>query len=240
MNQTYGTHSDICTRFYDLVYDANHVADFVLEKIKPFSPKEGLFIGGMFLIANQLISQGIKLTLSDYSDEMIDQGKRRLPNANFVRADLKSLPFEYQFDSIFVIGRVFTHMLTDVDATSALHGLYKSLKSGGFVFFDNYEDSKIQKTNYFNGTVIVADAKTNIVRDSTTKLVSTDPMVVDWSARYSSDENGTLTTFEDQMLHRAFAREEINKLVEASGLKLISQGDNFDETSFYTIAAKAL
>jgi len=238
MNQTYGTHSDICTRFYDLVYDPDYVARFILEKISPFPAKHGLFIGGMFLIAKQLMSHGVELTISDYSDEMIAQGKRRLPTTHFVVADLKALPFKNQFDSIFVVGRVFTHMLTDQDASSALCGLHDSLKFGGVVFFDNYEDSKIQKTDYFNGKVRVRDTNTQIVRDSKTNLISEKPFVVDWSARYSYDENGATSSFEDQMLHRAFSRNEIQALVEASGLKIIKQGDNFDDTSFYTIAVK--
>src|SRR5277367_50349 len=135
MNQTYGTNSGICTRFYDLVYDADQVAQFVLDKVSSLPVKKGLFIGGMFLIARQMISRGVELTISDYSDEMIAQGKRRLPDAEFVRADLKSLPFENQFDSIFVVGRVFTHMLTDSDAQNAMRGIHRSLKSGGFIFF---------------------------------------------------------------------------------------------------------
>ena len=133
MNRTYGTHSDICTRFYDLVYDPDLVARFILDKLDPLSAKSGLFIGGMFLIAKQLISCGIDLTISDYSDEMIVQGNQRLPESNFVLADLKALPFKNQFDSILVVGRVFTHMLTDLDASNALRGIYESLRSGGII-----------------------------------------------------------------------------------------------------------
>ncbi len=239
ISQTYSTHSETCTKFYDLVSDPTEVAQFVLSKVEPFQPKQGLFVGGFFLVAKELIKHGLNLTVCDYSDEMVAQGRSRLPATKVIKADLKCLPFENQFDSIFVIGRVFTHMLANDDAKSAICSLEKSLKTGGIVLFDNYENSKIRKTDYFNGQVIVDDARSRIVRDSFTTLVSEEPYIINWKANYLSSENGVVSRFQDQMLHRAFSRNEVEQFCEACGLEVVDQGDNFDETSFYTLAVKS-
>ena len=169
---------------------------------------------------------------------MVLQGISRLPSTRVMKADLRDLPFENQFDSIFVIGRVFTHMLTNDDARSALGSLQRSLKNGGVVFMDNYEDSKIRETDYFNGRITVSNSNIEIVRDSSTEFVSEQPYIVNWSAEYRWKENGRVGHFKDQMLHRAFSRRELAKMLEKNGLTVVTQGDNFDDTSFYTLATK--
>jgi hypothetical protein len=169
---TYSQYSKICTKFYDLVSSAEEVAQFVQGKVKPFQHRQGLFVGGFFLVAKRLIECGFDLTVCDYSDEMIAQGRMRLPATNLIKADLKQLPFENQFDSIFVLGRVCTHMLTDEDVKSAMTGLKRALHKDGVVLFDNYEASKIQKTSYFNGKITVSDSNIKIVRESVTERVS--------------------------------------------------------------------
>ena len=235
---TYQDFSDICTRFYDLVIDPDQVADFVAKKISAFQIKEILFVGGFFLVAKEIAKRGYSLTIVDYTDQMVAEGKKRLPDFVVNKADLRSLPFTQQFDCVLVIGRVFTHMLTEEDAVRALRSVLRSLRPGGLLFFDNYEASKIQRTDYFNGEVIVQDSVQRIVRSSTTSLISTEPFVVNWSARYEIASGTRSGYVEDEMLHRAFSREEIEQLLNRNHFAVIASGDNFDETSFYTLAKK--
>ena len=147
---TYSSFSDICTKFYDLIVDLEEVANFVLSNVKPYPTKNSLFVGGFFMVAKVLAKAGWALTVVDYTDEMVEEDKKRLPGVTVEKADLKDLPYENQFECIFVIGRVFTHMLTSADVNQALQSLHSSRKPGGILFFDNYESSKIQVTNYFN------------------------------------------------------------------------------------------
>ena len=51
-------------------------------------------------------------------------------------------------------------------------------------------------------------------------------------------QNGEEKVFQDEMLHRAFSRSEMKQLLEENGFLVLDQGDNFDETSFYTVAEK--
>lgn len=236
MSDTYSKYAEICTKFYELTLNADEVARFLLSKIRAEKAKNALFIGGMIDVAKNL--NHLALTLVDYTDEMTALAKSKLPNAKIFKADLRALPFYSEFDLVFVIGRVFTHMLTESDLDSAILSCKESLKPGGRLLIDNYESTKIQKTTYFNGEVVCTEKNVQIKRDSKTELVSLDPFVVNWEANYSGFIEDREFSFNDSMEHRAFTREEFANKIRYHDLKVIEQGDNFDETSFYTLVEK--
>ncbi len=234
----YSNLAGICAKFYDLAIDAGEVADFVDARISRFKPRKVLFIGGFFSVAKELIRKGYSLTVADYTDEMVEEGMKRLPGTRVVRADIRDLPFESEFDSVLVIGRVFTHMYSEDDLKRAFRAIARSLKPGGILLFDNYEDTKIRRTGYFNGRITVKDDDIDIIRDSTTRMVSEAPFIVNWKATYTVKENGKARKFRDEMRHRAFSRNEIKGILLRNGFRQVESGDNFDETSFYSIAKK--
>lgn len=238
MSIAYTNYSDICVRFYDLVIDVKYVADFVASQLEDYKPGRCLFVGGFFAVAKELQLRGFELTVADFSEEMIVEARKRLPNTRAVVADLRDMPFEGEFDAVIVIGRVFTHMLTAEDSSRALLSTYRALKPGGLVLLDNYEDSKIQVTDYFNGRIAVESPKIAITRESSTELSSTKPFVVTWKAHYRAEFDGKTICFDDEMQHRAFSRDEMRGLLEGAGFEALSQGDNFDDTSFYTLARR--
>ena len=237
-NSTYNTHAAACVRFYDLTVNPDSVADFLFKNARCRSGEKTLFVGGMLGIAECLIARGLSLTFVDYSHEMVLEAEQRLPGISCRRADLRDLPFEEDFDLVLVVGRVFTHMLSDDDLSKALTACRISLRTGGRLFFDNYEDTKIRETNYFNGTVVAEDGETHIERESSTALKSSVPYIVEWTAKYSGRFCGAALEFQDRMLHRAFSRNEITSLASHEGLEVMAQGDNFDETSFFTLARR--
>ncbi len=238
MSHTYSTYAEICSLFYDLTLNAQTVADFVASRCRVSAGERVLFVGGMFQVAARLQSKGLLLTAVDYTDEMVATGRKKLPEAQVVKADLRNLPFDSEFDAVFVVGRVLTHMTTDEDLLQALASCQRALVSSGKLFADNYEDTRIQTTNYFNGRIVVGDTKTNIIRESTTERINEAPFVVKWRANYSGDLNGVPFHFSDSMDHRAFSRGEFSRYLSSAGFHVQEQGDNFDETSFYTVAMK--
>lgn len=214
------------------------MADFVDVKISRFGPKNVLFVGGFFLVAKELVRRRYAVTVADYTDEMVEEGRKRLPETRVIKADVRNLPFEKEFDAVLVIGRVFTHMYSDKDLRKAFQAVRKSLKPDGILLFDNYEDTKITKTDYFNGKITVKDSNIEIIRDSSTEIVSETPFIVNWKAAYIVKEDGKLQKFNDEMKHRAFSRKEMKNILEKNRFAQIEVGDNFDDTSFYLIAQK--
>ena len=236
---TYSTHAAICAKFYDMTVDSQIAGAFVLKESKAKSGSDVLFVGSMFGIAEYLRDAGLCLTIADFSREMLAVGEQRLPGTAFDCADLRDLPYTDRFDLVIVVGRVFTHMTTDEDLNRALRSCRCALRNSGRLFFDNYEDSKIQLTNYFNGVVRVADGNTEILRQSTTESVSQSPFVVRWNASYKGSHTGVPFAFEDSILQRAWSRSEIRQFLGRNGFEVVKQGDNFDDTSFFTLVEVA-
>jgi len=234
---TYSTHAAICAKFYDMTVDSLSAGTFVLKESEARLGSDVLFVGSMFGIAGYLRDAGFPLTIADYSPEMLALGKQKLPCEAFDCADLRELPYADCFDLIIVVGRVFTHMISNEDLNRALRSCRRALRDSGKLFFDNYEDSKIRQTNYFNGVVRLTDSDTDILRQSTTEYVSRSPFVVRWNASYSGSVAGIPFAFEDSMLQRAWSRSEIRQFLGTNGFEPVKQGDNFDDTSFFTLAA---
>jgi SAM-dependent methyltransferase len=238
MSNTYSHYADICTKFYELTTPPEAVAQFVFEKCHAEPGQHALFVGGMFGVAAALVNQGLQLTIVDYTDEMVELGRRRVPSATVLKSDIRELPFKGEFDLVLVVGRVLTHMTTDSDLDRALHSCRGALRGGGTLFADNYEDTKIQKTNYFNGRIEGRDSSSQILRVSTTTQISGQPLVVRWDAEYSGEFDGAPFHFRDSIDHRAFSRQEFADCLRSAGFTAITQGDNFDETSFYSVAKR--
>ena len=89
-------------------------------------------------------------------------------------------------------------------------------------------------------TIDVRDSESTITRTSTTERVTDSPLVVNWRARYSGEIWGKPFTFDDTIEHRAFSRPEFASCVSRAGFQVIEQGDNFNETSFYTLAQRTV
>lgn len=235
----YSDLAKICVKFYELSTNANEISGFIEHRVSRFKPKKILFIGGFFFVAKELVKRGYDMTIVDYTDEMVDEGKKLLPNIRIIKADIRKLPFENEFDAVLVIGRVFTHMYSDKDLENALQNIRKSLKSDGILLFDNYENTKIMKTKYFNGKIDVRDKNIRIIRNSSTEQLSKKPFIVNWKANYTVKEKDNTKTFRDEMRHRAFSRSEIREILGKNDFEFIEEGKNFDETSFYTVAKKS-
>lgn len=237
MTSTYSTHAEICTKFYDLTVDAALAGGQILRQSGAQAGQDALFVGGMFSLADYLIESGVQLMLADYSAEMVEIGQRRFPGASVAQADLRNLPYTDRFDLVFVVGRVFTHMISDADLYCALRSCRRAIRDGGRLYLDNYEDSKILKTRYFNGVIRVAEGDNVISRESSIQCISeSSPCVVRWTATYAGSFEGKPFRFDDTMEQRAWSRNEIRHALNETGFISLEQGDNFDETSFYTLA----
>ncbi|TFV89313.1 class I SAM-dependent methyltransferase [Oxalobacteraceae bacterium OM1] len=236
MRQTYSEHAAVCIKFYDLVLNRVAIDQFVAEHFDVIPGARFLFVGSMFGIAECLLRRGVRLTVVDYSDAMVAIAQARFPQARVAQADLRCLPFTHAFDAVVAAGRVFAHMISDDDLRSALLSCRAALKPYGKLFVDNYEVEKIERTAYLNGEIHVEDSTANIVRRSSITTLCDSPCVVQWDATYSGFLGNAAFAFRDTMLHRPWSRQEISSLLSQAGFAVLRQGDNFDDTSFFTLA----
>lgn len=237
MSDTYTRFAAICAQFYELTIESAAVARFLVEKTALARGERVLFVGGLFGVAASLARMGFELTVVDYSEDMTRIAATQIPTARVLTADLRSLPFNEEFHVVLVPGRVFTHMLSDADLQAAVESCRRSLLPNGRLFADNYESDKIEVTSYFNGRITCSGPDISILRTSTTERLSTTPHIVSWRAHYTGEQAGTDFDFSDSIDHRAFTRNEF--ATHLSSFDILEQGPNFDETSFYTVAARS-
>ena len=62
--------------------------------LSKYNVKKILFVGGFFLVAKKLAEKGYDVTVADYSEEMVEEGRVRLPKNKVIYADLRKLPFK--------------------------------------------------------------------------------------------------------------------------------------------------
>ncbi|MBM2614096.1 class I SAM-dependent methyltransferase [Actinoplanes sp. LDG1-06] len=104
-----------------------------LDEYGPFG--DGLDVccgtGAGLLVARAMCTGSI--TGVDFSSGMIGQARRAYPDANFVRADVRAMPFREGFDLAVSFG-AFGHFLPE-ERPALFEGVYRALRPGGLFAF---------------------------------------------------------------------------------------------------------
>ncbi len=91
-------------------------------------------------LAVAMAKMGIKVTGIDQSAQMIalakDRAKSAKVKADFMVEDMRSLPFEGEFDLVTCFFDSLNYMLSVADLQDAFVGAYRALRPGGFYIFD--------------------------------------------------------------------------------------------------------
>jgi SAM-dependent methyltransferase len=125
---------------YDQVYGvlADETASLILKEIgKSQSKRSGsvLDVGcGTGQLLRQLSPRYEKLVGVDVETEMLGYARERLPDAEFLLKDMRSLGDIGQFDLIVCVGSVLMYMHTNEDLFVALKNFRKCLKPEGKLF----------------------------------------------------------------------------------------------------------
>ena len=87
-----------------------------------------------------MAEKGIKVTGIDQSAKMIALAKDRAKSAHvkvdFEVEDMRSLPYDGEFDLVTCFFDSLNYMLTVADLQQAFAGAFRALRSGGFYIFD--------------------------------------------------------------------------------------------------------
>lgn len=231
----YSDFAEICSRFYDIYFNHEQIADLIYEHLREFNCKKIVFIGGLVLVAKELQKRGYEITFVDYTEEMIIEAKKRIKDVEFVTADMRSLYLPRVYDAVVCVGRVFTYMHTDEDAGKAIKNFADCLKLNGILIVDNYETGKIEMGDYFNGTIEVRDNNMRIKRISSLELISDKPTIHRWKAVYEVYQDG-VKSYKDKSGLRSFTKEELKSIIEKNGFRVLRFAKNFEEKSFITVA----
>ncbi len=238
-NSLYSKLSEVCHEFYRLYFPHEKIASIIDRYLSKNNCKKIVFIGGLIHVANLLQDKGYEIIFVDYTEEMIKEAQKVLSNMKFVVSDMRKLDLDEKYDAIILMGRILTYMYTDEDVQKTLTAFKNNLKDNGIILIDNYEKGKIDKGDYFNGTVEVKENNQIVKRISKMHKTQESPNLYNWDCVYEQIINGNKKSFEDKNhILRAFTKEEMQKLIELSGLKFIENVHNFEERSFITVSKK--
>ncbi|MDD9954027.1 MAG: class I SAM-dependent methyltransferase [Candidatus Woesearchaeota archaeon] len=222
--------ADVCCSFYEQFFPHEIITKKIEHYLEANNAKKIVFFGALVEVAEQLVQAGYDMTFAEYTDELFARAQEKVHANKFIQTDMRELQVE-QHDAIILMGRIFTYMYTDADAKKALRAFYNALKPDGILIVDHYETGKLDKDNYFNGSVEAG----SVTRISTMKHVQEAPALYEWDCTYV--ENGKEYHDNGHIL-RACTREEVTKLLNETGFELVEHIDNFEPRSFVTIAKK--
>lgn len=238
-NLLYSKLAEVGHLFYKLYFPHEKIASLIDGYLKKFNCKKIVFLGALIYAAKILQKRGYEIVFVDYTKEMVSEAKKVLRGVKFIVSDMRTLELGEKYDAIVLMGRILTYMYTDRDVQRAFSAFKNNLKDSGIIVIDNYETSKIDKGDYFNGVIEVKDKNLIIRRISKTNRQQTQPALYKWDCIYEKIADEEKETFEDKdHILRAFSKDEMKRLVEQSKLKFIGNFPNFEERSFITIAQK--
>jgi SAM-dependent methyltransferase len=72
----------------------------------------------------------------DYSVEMIEIAKNRVPNVAFLQGDMRHFFLKKPIESVIITARTISYLLTNKDVINAFSSIYNNLKPTGILCFD--------------------------------------------------------------------------------------------------------
>jgi SAM-dependent methyltransferase len=95
---------------------------------------------------DRLSRVGFTGTGVDLNERMLDYARIARPHLRFQAADMRSLPFEDDFDAAVCLCTTFSYNTTNEDVVTALRCLHRALRPGGLVIIDVFNPIRLIQT----------------------------------------------------------------------------------------------
>lgn len=239
LSKLYSDYGWIYEIFYEKYFNYPEIALLVEKHLKKYGVKTILHIGsGPGHLTKLFVNKWFDVVGLDNSKEMIEMAREIIPNIRFIKADMRKIKSKGKFDAAVLMGRTFTHIVTNKDILDSLKCFRKILKDNGILLFDNFKAEKMNVGKIFNNIITIKNRGYKITRKSKLELLSKKPSVGKWKYLFEVAKNSHITKYLDENIIRAFSRKEISSFLKKSGFRLIKFAPNFDNLSFLTIARK--
>ena len=189
-----------------------------------------------------LAKSGFICTGIDSSEDMIRIGHSRFPEKiEFIRADMREISYNEEFDIIISLFGSMNYLISDDDVNRVFSNIYSALKKNSTALLEIWNSypislikekpvSKVSITKY-SGTSIERERGFNLMDDETGKTI------VEVDYRYILKGNHAHhDVFTDKHIMRSFTPEEINPFIVNNGLKMKAVYANSLKESFQNIS----
>ena len=186
---------------------------------------------------------GIRLLNANYEyvgidlfSEMLVIAKEEFPMINVQQGDMRSFELAREFDAIIITGRSFCYLTTNKDVLHCLVQVYKHLKPGGLLIFDNFFAPGIFLDFQKHMEVETSYQARKYKRISTTTPNFQDGWTWNWNATYIVEEEEIIQEYQDDTILRAFTGDELQLFLKLCGLQQVE--NKMDSFAIWTLAQK--
>jgi ubiquinone/menaquinone biosynthesis C-methylase UbiE len=225
---------------YDLIYlrifDYEEQYKLIKSSLQKNDVETILEVGcGSGYLMTILEEKGYKVTGLDLSHHMLEIARKKV-KGELIKQDMRNIKTERLFDAIVCLGRAFTYMSTNEDASLALKSFYNNLEDGGILLFDNFEERMFHPEGHFDWQETIYDYDDlRIIRRYKNRDYDPEYLtwIVDWEYIIEKDEKRQF--IEDHAKLRQFRWHELKQELLDAGFK---NPRIIDEPSFTVIAEK--
>lgn len=224
MNELYTNLAEVYEAMYSSFVDYKSEFEFYASILKKNDKKQVLELGsgighlGNFFQKNEFEYSGI-----DLSEEMIKIAKRKYPKCKFLKEDIRSFKLDKQLESILMVGRTISYLLTNKEVLSTFHNVYNNLKEKGIFSFDFIDAEEfIPSVRYTKEIVHNANYENEeYLRKSIWNIDLDKGMTFNWESHYfKKSKDGLKEIGMDKSVIRTFTREEIRIFLELNDFKI--------------------
>jgi glycine/sarcosine N-methyltransferase len=167
-----------------------------------------------------LLKAGYEVTATDLSPDMLDIARRKFKENGFdIRTDVqdvRSLPFDNEFDGSIFMFSAFNHLLTPEEPLQALNSMKRSVVNGGAVIFDVFNALNIIENYKKTITDHFSVEGRNIIRHITHKIDSVNCFLThDEMCMIHADDFSDSYSAVTEL--RIFTRMELDVLIRQAG-----------------------
>ena len=220
MTQLYSTLATVYHEMYQHVFDYDIEFDFYDSILKRNNCKKILEVGcGSGMLARRFLANGYDYLGLDLYNEMLDIARLEVQANTFVQCDMRNISFDNQFDAVLITGRSIAYVIDNQGIMNTLSGIHKSLRNKGLLVFGVFEANGI--FDHFNDfEQIIEHNNKRIKRISKLKMNLETGWTYDWYAKYSIEQDGIVTEFDDVTTLRAFTKDEILLFLKLTGFTI--------------------
>jgi len=234
---------------YEAMYKSfiNYTEEFELYKslIETYNPSKTILeIGcGTGNLANLFSSVGYTYTGLDISKQMLQLARQKVPDCNFLQADMRQFNLEQAVDSCIITARTISYLITNDDVNNTFQSIYKNLKVNGVLCFDFIDANKFI-TQLANNNKPIHKARhdnINFVRKGNWEQRFKHGIDFNWTAEYYEEVNNKLQHIgSDESPVRSFTKNEIEIWLTVNGFECLQfvERETYAFPTFVAVAKK--
>lgn len=178
----------------------------------------------------------------DYSNDMIDIARNKVPSGRFIQGDMRDFELNSPVESVMITGRTISYLLQNEDISLTFSSIFKNLLPGGLLCFD-FIDANQFIPSIAEGKKVVHQAdfdENTYVRESEWKPNLEYGMGFDWQSVFYKKEKSLIEIGRDTSTIRTFTINEIEIFLSINGfvVKDVIERPSYAFPTYVVVAEK--